>query len=260
MKTFHFDHEPTFAELWDVCVYGHLYRIEDYKKDAEDLLQKIGISKQSKIIDTAAGGGFPAIELIKDGYDIVCADGFDDQVELFNQKAKEQGLHVRCIKAFWEDLPGLFVNNSFDFLFCRGNSFIYAAGGWNTIVEIDGTKAVNSYKNTLKIFYDLLKPGGWIYVDKFKDDETTHREKVGEIEVNGTFEDLIFWTQRFPEKKTRQASMIRKIDGHEKSVPNFTYDLSSDELERLFTETGFKSVRKIQLTSEKTFDVWIAQK
>jgi hypothetical protein len=261
MKLFTFDHEPTFAELWDVCVYNLLYQVGDYIRDVESLFQKLGISKESKIIDTSAGGGFPGIELAKDGYNIVCTDGFDDEVELFNQKAEGQGVDARCAKTFWKDLPALFQGNTFDFLFCRGNSFIYAGGGWNAMAEVNREESEKNYIETLKVFYDLLKPGGWMYIDKFKDEETTHQEKVCEIKVNnGRVEDLIFWTERFPEQKIRQASMIRKQGDTERKTPNITYDLSSQELESFLAGIGFKSIQKTSIPSEKVFDVWIAQK
>jgi SAM-dependent methyltransferase len=261
MKTFTFDHEPSFAELWDVCVYNLLYKVDEHKKDVEALFEKIGTTKQSKILDVSAGGGFPAIELIHDGYQIECVDGFADEVELFNRKAELKGISIRCTEAFWKDLPQIYQKESFDFLFCRGNSFIYAGGGWNSMVEINEQVSLKNYKDTLKIFYDLLKQGGWIYVDKFKDDETTHREKVCEIKVNnGNTEDLIFWTERFSEKKIRQASMIRQDGDVEQKTPNITYDLLSTELKSFLTEVGFKDVQEVTLPSEQHFSVWIAQK
>jgi len=261
MKTFNFDHEPTFAELWDACGYNLLYVSEEYKKDLENLFDKLRMTKESKIIDTSAGGGFPGIELIKDGYNVTCVDGFDDQVELFSLKAKKQGLMNTCIKALWKDLPTMFPNDSFDFLFCRGNSFIYAGGAWNSMIKIDANESIKNYKETLAIFYNLLKPGGKIYIDKFKDDETTHREKVCEIKIGeGESENLVFWTQRFPEQKIREASMIRETAQGEKKVPGITYDLSAAELESFLTETGFQNIQKINVPSEKHFDVWIAQK
>ncbi len=260
-RTFIFDKEPTFAELWDKCVYGLLYNIDEYLQDIEELFTKLGVTKKSYIIDASAGGGFPSLDLIKAGYNIVCTDGFQDEVDLFNKKSKSFELEARCINVRWENLQSNFQNNTFDFLFCRGNSFIYAGGGWNETIEIEQDKSLSNYKQTLSTFYDLIKPNGWIYIDKFKDSETSHREKVGEIKVgNNPNEDLIFWTQRFPEKRIRQASMIRKNESGERGVPNITYDLSAPELEKMFVEVGFKNVQKINLNSEKHFDIWIAQK
>lgn len=260
-QVFTFDQEPTFAELWDKCVYGFLYNIDEYTSDLEKLFVKLGVEKQSHIIDVSAGSGFPSLDLVKSGYSIKCTDGFSDQVDLFNKKSKSLGLQSRCINVSWENLERTFQKNTFDFLFCRGNSFIYAGGGWNEMIEIKQDKSLANYRQTLSIFYDLIKPNGWIYIDKFKDSETSHQEKVCEIKVgNNSNEDLIFWTQRFPEKRIRQASMIRKSESEERGIPNITYDLSVPELEKMFVEVGFRNVRKIELGSEKHFDVWIAQK
>lgn len=260
-KTFIFEKEPTFAELWDACVYNLLYQASDFKQDIEKLFTTLGVSKASAIIDVAAGGGFPALDFIKDGYIVTCTDGTQDEVDLFNRKSAVAGLTATCVNVRWNDLKNIFPHESFDFLFCRGNSFIYAGGGWNEMVAVETGKSLASYQKTLSIFYDLLKPGGWIYLDKFKDSETTHRAKVSDIQVgNQPKEELIFWTQRFPDKKIRQASMILKCGETENAVPNITYDLSSAELEKAFAEIGFKNVQKVELPSEQNFDVWIGQK
>jgi SAM-dependent methyltransferase len=256
-----FKKQPTFAELWDACVYQLLYNISDYKQDIEKLFAQLDVTKDSAIIDVAAGGGFPALDLVKDGYNFICTDGSPDEVDLFNEKSIQTDLTVKCSEVHWDNLSDKFPPSSFDFLFCRGNSFIYAAGGWNENVAVQAEKSLSIYRKTLSIFYDLLKSGGWIYLDKFKDSETTHRVKVADIQVgNGQKEELIFWTERFPEQKIRRASMIRKNGDVENAVPNITYDLSSLELEQLFQDVGFKNVQKIELPSEQNFDVWIAQK
>lgn len=265
MKTqyqlFIFDKEPSFAQLWDKCVYGLLYDIDKYTRDIKNLFTKLGVKKQSKIIDVSAGGGFPALDLVRDGYNITCVDGFQDEVDLFNQKAAVSGSQIRCAHLKWENLLDSFEKNIFDFLFCRGNSFIYACGGWNEMVKIEPESALLNYKQTLFVFYDLIKPGGWIYIDKFKDSETTHKEKVCDIKVgDGPKEDLVFWTQRFSEQKIRKASMIRKIDDMESGVPNITYDLLDTELENMLVLVGFKNIQKIDLVSEQHFDIWLAQK
>lgn len=258
---FVFDKEPSFAQLWDKCVYNLLYDIDKYKQEIKNIFTKLRITKQSKIIDVSAGGGFPSLDLAKDGYDFTCVDGFQDQVDLFNKKSEDFGLQIRCINLMWENLLDYFQKGTFDFLFCRGNSFIYASGGWNEVVKIEQEKSLSDYRRTLAIFYDLIKPGGWIYIDKFKDSETTHREKVCDIKIgNGSREDLIFWTQRFTDKKIRKASMIRKVDDTENGVPNITYDLLGVELENILALVGFKNIKKINLLSEEHFDIWLAQK
>lgn len=258
--TFNFDHEPTFAEIWDKCVYL-LYDIEDFKTDLIQLYQKLGIHKGSKIIDVAAGAGFPSLDLMKGGYEITCTDGAEDMVELFNSKAAEAGITNRCRKALWLELPQIFNQEQFDLLMCRGNSFIYADGGWNRHEMPDQERAIKSYTRTLQAFYDRLKSGGWVHLDKFKDSETGHEVKVSEIKVNNkTTEDLVFWTQRDTAAKVRQAAMIRRVEGKRQSIPNITYDLLGAELEQMMAEVGFVDIQKISLPSEKLFDIWVGRK
>jgi hypothetical protein len=100
-----------------------------------------------------------------------------------------------------------------------------------------------------------------MYVDKFKDTETSHREIVGQIQIaGGNLENLVFWTERSSDKKIREASLIRETDASEKAIPNVTYDLLAPELESAILSAGFKSFEKISLKSENTFDIWLAKK
>lgn len=135
-------------------------------------------------------------------------------------------------------------------------------GGWNELIKIDRKKALKSYQDTLKYFYDLLKDGGVFYVDKFKDSETTHKVVVANMKVVGQpVQELIFWTQRFPKQKIRRASMIRKdSDGTEHRVPNITYDLSEKELQGMMKTVGFRNIKRLRMKTEKHFNVLIAQK
>lgn len=261
MNVIKFENEPSFAELWNVCVYDFLYNIENYKKDIEELFSKIGISKESKILDVSAGGGFPAIELIKDGYQIDCLDIDDDEIKLFNQRADKLNLSVKCKKGAWLDIPKLFEQNTYDFIFCRGNSFIYAAGGWNEKIKIDRQESLDSYLETLKIFKDTLKSGGHLYLDKFKDNEVAGKENVCKIQIKGKDEEnLIFQTQRFPEENTRRAALVRtSLSEEENSFKKATYNLTETEMEELFEKAGFKENSKLDLPSEKYFVVWLAK-
>lgn len=262
MKTFNFDNKPTFAELWDLCVYNLLYNESAYCDEIDNLFNKIGITKNSKVIDVSAGGGFPAISLSKKGYQIDCTDGFIDEVELFNDRAKQKEAAVRCAEVMWLNLPKQFDSNTYDFMFCRGNSFIYALGGWNNLVSIDSNAAIKKYADTAKVFFDLLKPGGCLYIDKFMDNEHTHKEIVAKIKIKKEEEkELIFWTERFPEEKIRRASMIIKdSNGEEKGVPNISYDLTFEELKSILFSVGFTSVEELKLSSENNFGVLLARK
>lgn len=257
-----FDHQPTFAELWEMCVYKFLYNERTYCDELEGLLQSHGISKQSKILDVCAGGGFPALGLIERGYLIDSADGSPDEVELYNRRAGERGISSVCKEVMWSDLPTEFVEGTYDLVLCRGNSFIYAVGGWNKEAKIDAAQSLADYANTARMFTRMLKPEGLLYIDKFKDSETSHKETVARIRIgNGEPEDLIFWTERFSDKKIRRASMLRKkADGTETGTPNVSYDLTFPELVSALTAAGFTGISPVTLSSEKIFDTLLARK
>lgn len=150
-------------------------------------------------------------------------------------------------------------------LFNRGNSFTYAAGGWNENLPINKEKSLKEFYETLKVYYNLLKPGGYLYIDKFRDSEVPDRKVAARLEIKETGEekDVIFLVDRKPEENVRFAQLsLRDVgDNSEKIMLIGTvYDLSEAEMEGLLKKVGFKKVEKIYLKEEKHFAVWLAQK
>jgi SAM-dependent methyltransferase len=261
MKTLKFDKEPEFADLWDLCLYNLLYNERNYTQEIIDLFKKIKIFKSSKILDSSAGTGFIALHLRKKGYDVNCMDPMEDEIRVFKKKAKKMNVSQQIRKISWLDISKSYKDKKFDFIFCRGNSFIYARGGWNIKQKVSEKNSLKAYKNTLQIFYNQLNEGGYLYLDKFPDNEKPHKDKFGQIQVKENEpEDLIFHTKIIPKKRYREAGVIRKnSDGIEHCVPNITLDLKETETEKMMKEVGFK-VEKLKLKSEKHFVVWLARK
>jgi len=256
-----FKKEPIFAELWDACLYGLLYNSKDYVNEILELFEKENINKKSNIIDTSSGTGFPSLELMERGYKIDCMDASDDEIEVFTRKAKEKKINVKCKKIFWKEIPENYEKENYDFAFCRGNSFIFAAGGWNKSQKVNQKESLQKYKEALKIFYDLLKNGGVLYIDKFKDTEKPHKTKVGNVFVGNKKYELLFYNEVNKERKERYAAMLMKDEqGKEEGLPNITYLLTGKELELMLKEVGFKKIEKINLKNEGHFDIWLAHK
>jgi len=256
-----FKKKPLFAELWNACLYNLLYDSKKYTSEIINLFKKNKITKKSKIIDTCAGTGFPALELTKKGYKIDCMDSSEDEIQVFKRKAKKQRLKIRCKKLTWFKIPKHYKKDNYDFVFCRGNSFIYAAGGWNKSQKINKKKSLEVYEKTLKIFYTLLKDNGILYLDKFKDSEKPHKTKVGELEIKNKRYDLLFYNEVKKKQKERYAAMLlRDEKGKEKGLPNMTYLLSEKEVEKILKKVGFKKIKKTNIKSEGHFVVWLAYK
>ena len=148
-------------------------------------------------------------------------------------------------------------------LFNRGNTLIYANGGWNEVKKINKKESLDAIKKTIKIYYDLLKKNGYLYMDKYKDSEIPDKKIVATLKIKNTKEekDLIFYVDRRPKENTRYAQgLLRDKAGHETGLPNMAYDLTENEMETLLKEVGFKEIRQINLKSEKHFVVWLAKK
>lgn len=253
---------PTFSEIWKLNEYNLLYNVEQHVEEVEGLFNKIKIDKKSKILDSCVGPGFMTTELIEKGYTIFSNDRDKNNVEPFIKNLTHKGITPKITYDEWIDLKKSYKPNSLDFIFNKGNTFIYADGGFQRKITIDKNISLNLFRKTLSIYYDLLKKGGYLYIDKYKDSEIPAEKIAARLKISKTKEkkDLIFKVERKPKEGYRFASVSLRdkngnIEGH-----NFTsYDLTEDEMETLLKEAGFK-VQRLNLKSEKHFVVWLAQK
>tara|TARA_B100001971_G_scaffold7939_1_gene6501 strand:+ start:327 stop:3380 length:3054 start_codon:yes stop_codon:yes gene_type:complete len=257
--------EPDFADLWKITEYNLLYDSNAYVKEMEKLFEKIGVNKKSEILDTCVGPGFFATELLQKGYNLKTADISEETIKPFYNELKELGINHKVTKSSWLDLPKHYNKKSFDILFNRGNSFTYAAGGWNENIPINKKKSLEEFYKTLKIYYDLLKPGGYLYIDKFRDSEIPDKKVTARLEIKETGEekDVIFLVERRPKENTRFAQLsLRDVnDNKEKTMlTGLVYDLSEAEMDELLNKVGFKKIEKLNLKEERHFVVWLAQK
>lgn len=257
------EQEPEFPELWRLAEYKLIYDPSAYLDEMESLFKKIGVNKKSDILDTCVGPGFFITELLKLGYNVKTADKSEYMVEPFKETLKELGIQHKPVISNWLSLKKYFSEDSFNIIFNRGNSFIYGAGGWHEKIVVDKEKTLKILKDTLQIYYDLLKIGGYLYIDKFRDAEIPDKKVVARLNIKETNEqkDVIFYVERKPEDNTRFAQMLlRNKEGKETGLPNMAYDLSEDEMEGLLKEVGFKKIEKLNLKAEKHFVVWLAKK
>ncbi|MFA5872201.1 MAG: aminotransferase class V-fold PLP-dependent enzyme [Parcubacteria group bacterium] len=255
--------EPDFAELWKLTEYKLLYDSQAYAEEMEKLFEKIGINKKSNILDTCVGPGFFSTELLQKGYNLQTADMSEKTIKPFQESLREAGIKHKVTKSSWLDLTRHFGNESFDMLLNRGNTIIYAGGGWNEDKKINASQSLNALEKTLKVYFDLLKQGGYLYVDKFRDSEIPDKKVAARLNIKSTGEqkDLVFYVERKPEDNVRFAQLLlRDKSGKENGLPNVAYDLSEEEMENLLKKVGFSEIKKLKLKEERHFVVWLAKK
>jgi cysteine desulfurase / selenocysteine lyase len=257
------DYEPDFGELWRLSEYQLLYDSNDYLEDMENLFKKIRINKKSKLLDTCVGPGFFSTELLEKGYNLKTADKSKKHIKPFLDELKAVGIKHQVTNSTWLDLGKHFPKQSFDLLFNRGNTFIYANGGFIEKIKISREETLKVMKQTLKVYYDLLKTGGYLYVDKFKDSEVPAEKIAARLNIKESKQkkDIVFYVEKKPEDNARYARVLLRDSNGQDSGSEFTaYDLTEGEMEKLLQDVGFKKIKKINLTSERHFVVWLAQK
>lgn len=256
------ENEPGFIELWKLNEDNLLYDRDLYTEEVQDLFKEKGIEKDSKILDTCVGPGFLSYDLLKLGYDVATSDRDINSVIPFYSDLKDSNIKHSTVISEWLNLESHYKKESFDMMFNRGNAFIYANGGWNENVHVNEKETLSVMEDTLKVYFNLLKRGGYLYIDKFKDSEIPDKKVAGrlQIESSGEEKDIVFYVERKPNEKVRYAQMLlRDKDGNEEGIPNVAYDLSEFEMENLLRKVGF-SFEKVDIKSEKHFTVWLAQK
>nr|WP_202886013.1 class I SAM-dependent methyltransferase [Kribbella sandramycini] len=102
---------------------------------------------KARILDCSCGTGQLAVGLAGRGIQVVATDASEAMVRRTAALSEEHGTSVQTLQATWEELPDHFQDNTFDMVFCVGNSLHHAAGA-------TGRTAA------LKSMSRLLRPGG----------------------------------------------------------------------------------------------------
>jgi 2-polyprenyl-3-methyl-5-hydroxy-6-metoxy-1,4-benzoquinol methylase len=110
-----------YVELFEN--YGQQYDKENFTQgtlgECDFIEQEVDFNKNLKILDVGCGTGRHAIELTKRGYSVTGVDLSESQLERAKQKAAEQKLAIKFIKADARNLP---FENEFDLaiMLCEG--------------------------------------------------------------------------------------------------------------------------------------------
>lgn len=252
------------ADLWDVFV-GFMYN-GSYTTKLVDMLKN---RKVKSVIDCSCGTGFPAIHLKKKGFDVFCSDDSKKMINKFEENLKKKNIHIPHMQCRWQNLNKHF-NSEFDALLCRGNSLIYATS-WDK-KEIDVEQSKIEIKKSLRNFYDVLKPGGFCYIDlppekEFLDPKKIFITRWAKKRILNDFVSALLTVELDRKRRVRiwtpkllfwdnQSAKVTKI--HSRRFKG--YMLTPEELISLMKNTGFKNVKPLKFASEKNYSVFVAEK
>ncbi|WP_309383417.1 class I SAM-dependent methyltransferase [Cerasicoccus frondis] len=218
--TYKGEYVHSFVEKWDELI--------DWKARAEsegsffiELLKQRGCKR---VLDVATGTGFHSVRLIKEGFEVVSADGAPEMLAKAFNNGRKNGEILRTVQADWRWL-NRDVHNKFDAVICLGNSFTHLFS------ERDRRKA-------LAEFYAALKHDGVLILDQrnydmildegFKTKHTYYYcgENV-RAEPEHVDEGLARFCYSFPDGSNFHLNM---------------YPLRANYVKRLMTEVGFQNI------------------
>lgn len=104
-----------------------------------DMLSRVAARR---VIDTACGTGMHAIALIREGYDVVCAEPSGGMLRRVSENAGRAGVEVSCVQAGFGELRRL-APGPFDAVLCLGNSLAHALTREKLIEALADFRAVS---------------------------------------------------------------------------------------------------------------------
>ncbi len=105
------------CEMWETAIPEELS-----EKEADYLIDVMGVKKRADILDLPCGYGRLAIPLARKGMNITCVDISEQFLRGLDKKVAEEGLSIRTIRG---NILTLEIIGMYDGAFCMGNSFGY---------------------------------------------------------------------------------------------------------------------------------------
>jgi len=96
----------------------------------------------ARVLDCAAGIGQLAVGLALRGFEVVASDASPAMVERTRALAERHGVDLSAVTCAWEDLGRRGWDESFDVVFCVGNSLTHAAGKAHRRAALQGMASV----------------------------------------------------------------------------------------------------------------------
>ena len=211
------------------------------------------------VLDCACAAGYPAFELQKAGFDVMCSDPSGLMIQKLREQIKKQYAHIPHFPVDLTELTK--IGLQFDAILCRGNALIYI-DSWikNTI----GDNVKEKMKQALKEMYDSLSPTGILYIDITSQREINEGPKLtqdlGERVYDGKRMHMRWEITHDWDSRVRFLRSFREIDGEVISYDYYSYLLKVSELVEMCKEVGFTCIEQFRMPGEVWYDTFLCHK
>lgn len=196
--------------------------------------EEIPCRNRTRLLDLAAGTGAEALALARDGYDMTATDTNPVMVKTMKAKADKASIRLNVKLQNMMELSYT-ESNSFDGIYCIGNSFVHLPGTGEMV-------------KVLNAVYNALKPGGAFIIqivnyDRVFSERITALPVIKNAAKGLTFER--FYDLSMPDVTFRMVLTKNKGEGEADTYHNKTklHALTKADFNALAEESFFHSWR-----------------
>ena len=247
----------TKTEIWDIS--ADFLHTPAFRKEYTRMVAEIIEDKNSHILDTACGTGFPTADLYETGFkDITCVDASKESVNILRSRLGQKGIEISTHVATWQTLNKEF-GPEFDALINLDNSLVYM-DGWSAVHAMPEGDAPVLERIALvtRNFYDCLKPNGKVIIGlwpPFDPSIKTRDADFGEITYQGRNVKSCMHLEYDWQKRHRLWTAQTWVNGRRDPDISFrSYIISVEELAHVMDTIGFKDIRVSQSSNSVVFD------
>jgi SAM-dependent methyltransferase len=135
----------TLAEVYEWLISDAKVAPAEFAASFDDVLSLL--PPNAHVLDCSCGTGQLAVGLVGRGIQVVATDASDAMIRRTTELSEQFKTPVRTMRADWQELPDHFDDETFDMVFCVGNSLHHAEGATGRLAALESMSR-------------LLRPGG----------------------------------------------------------------------------------------------------
>lgn len=253
------------VKLWTVC--EQLLHTDEYKRSYSTWLAEVLLGDEDhhqRIIDTAAGVGFPAAQLLQAGFDqLWCSDADPDLLRSLIDEIGDRGPTPPVLCLRWQELAGV-VMQQFDTVLCLDASIGFM-DSWGSSTMVTGPDEICARVRTvLENFHAITGPGGRFLVGLQKNNNRTNTDRfvmeVGTAELEGHPATAV-WDMRY-DWSSRRKTWVNRVEhrGSTFEQTRHSYLFDKHELMGFLQDVGFEDAREVPTPDFFYEDVIVAHR
>lgn len=226
-------------DIWRIS--SQVLHSAEYKNHYIAAIEKLLPNKTVKILDTASGAGFPAVNLFEKGYNITGCIQKDGE---FTNSKNYQNISINLIEAEWQTLSKN-IESNYNYLLNTDNSFIYMDGWTGKMLPKAEEEIWERVQLVLSNFFNTLSLNGVaiIAIGKhyYPSKNRSYKTLEGVVKINEVDHHVLWFNNVDWHKRHNIWETIIKTETRTYSCKQRAYLMTADEIAEQGLLAGFTS-------------------